>query len=100
MAEVDWERFSARVRAALDRESLSTRAAADLHPLLNNATISHARNGQALAAGNYVALCAALGLDPLEFVVKRRRVTRAAILKRARNQTVKPGVSRETEVEG
>lgn len=87
MAEIDRDRLAADVSAALKRRGYSYREAVFVWPELNVAMLSRACTGQVLSAGNLLALCRALDLDPFAYLAARKAVL---------NPTVTAIGSRET----
>lgn len=95
MAEIDWPLFSQHVAAVVGPAGqLSTRQAARKWPATNPATWSRAANVKAISAGNYLAICRALDLDPYAFYIGRSGATLS--LNSILNQNVTDNVSRET----
>lgn len=99
MADIDRALFAESFAAALKAVGLTQGAAARAWPAANAAMISRALNRKALEAGNFLLLCSLAGLDPFNFliIVKQRRTTRKAIVKRMRDQTLTEGDKRETQ---
>lgn len=67
--EIDRDKLARRFGAWIDEQGLSYRQAASHHEGLNPAMINRARTGQVLSAASLLALCRAMGADPLEFLV-------------------------------
>lgn len=101
MADIDWAGFSIDVALALADQAMSFSAVVARHPVVSKATLSRARAGRKLSAGNYLVLCRVLGLDPERRIVGR--VVRAEAsqprlsIKDVFNQRVSQPVSREAE---
>lgn len=95
MAEIDRAAFGHAVLDMLDQHGLSYRDAVARWPHLNTAMLSRACSGQVISAANMLAVCKALGLDPMAFLIegKRPRRTMKSIVK----QAVTAAASRETE---
>lgn len=67
--DIDRDKLAKRFGAWIEGQGLSYRQAASLHDGLNPAMINRARTGQVLSAASLLALCRAMGADPLEFLV-------------------------------
>lgn len=114
MADIDRSGFAADVAAVLKARGWSYGAACAACPGLDKAMLSRAVNGAVLSAANHLALCAALGLDPLARLVARpspaaaarMRADNAALgrrlksLKEVLEQAVTRDVPRETGPDG
>jgi|GEM_PF-1947099 hypothetical protein len=66
---VDRAKLAYHVAAFLDREGLSYRDAAVRFPGLNTAMLSRVKRGAVLAEGSLLAVCAAMGVNPLDYLV-------------------------------
>ena len=87
--EIDRDKLALRFGAWIDLQGYSYRQAASLHEGLNPAMINRARTGQVLSAASLLALCRAMGADPLEFLV--------FVDQTKQKQAVTAKVQRETE---
>ncbi len=87
--DIDRDALAARFDAWLKARGLSYRQAAAAHDGLNPAMINRVRTGQVLSAASLLALCRAMGADPLEFLI----LVDPALKK----QAVTAKVQRETE---
>lgn len=110
MADIDRAGFAEDVRNALAERGWTYGAAVAARPGLDKAMLSRAVNAHVLSAGNYLALSAALDLDPFARLVARPspaatariRAENAALgrklksLKDVLDQAVTRSASRET----
>lgn len=80
--------FAADVQAWLIAQRLTYRSAADTYYGINTAMLSRAINRRKLEAPSLLAICAASGLDPLDYINIQR------------NQYVTANDKRETSLHG
>lgn len=67
--EIDRDRLARSLGTWIERHGYSYRQAASQHEGLNPAMINRARTGQVLSAASLLALCRAMGANPLEFLI-------------------------------
>jgi hypothetical protein len=82
--------FALAVKEALEKRGLSYADACRAAPFIDGRLLSRAVNAHAFSIPSFLAVCAALDLDPLAFVQGRSGETVVEI------QPVTAGVSRET----
>ncbi|HEX5935342.1 MAG TPA: hypothetical protein VFY63_14360 [Pseudorhizobium sp.] len=87
MPDIDRDKLAADTACWLEANGYSTRSAAAAHPGLNPAMISRACTAQVLSAASLLALCRAMGAEPMGYLV---------LVDRVRNQAVTAIGKRET----
>jgi hypothetical protein len=87
---LDRTAFAFAVKRALERRGWSYERGCHCAPFVNRAMLSRAVNGRHVSLTSYIAICAALDLDPFGFVYAGDGVNIQKI------QPVTVGVSRET----
>lgn len=87
--DIDRDRLAQRFDGWLRGQGLSYRQVAAAHEGLNPAMINRVRTGQVLSAASLLALCRAMGADPLDFLI--------LVDPAQRKQAVTAKVQRETE---
>lgn len=102
MAEFDWTGFADAVRLGLADRGCSLGAAVGKWPATDKAMWHRACHAKTLTPGNLLVVCDCLDIDPFAYVddVKRRRVTRKAVVKQAVTRSVPRETSLASRAEG